>query len=353
MSTKLKTMKMIFYTPGAEMSESEPYVARMSYVTRAMRNLSHWLNILNATYTSALLEITNQGDISYVDYTDDVSIDYTSFDVESVLSDLSGGGGGALSLSNNNNNEICECTTLSGQKAVLRVISADGSAIEWSIGDNTYYNGFFCHAELVFGEYSYFIRWGSLVKKQRGKHYSRKGMVYRILDFQMERSRYNTILEYCEKCIEDEMGFNYLGIYTNFTLPSSLKYYLFTNGANYQCNNGTFCSEFIANALCHGKLFKRTNQTKAIGFNESATEDAEDSYTTISNLYTPIGGDDSLNHCSDITVNPSLTSPNDLYLLSIGLSQSCMKSNNLTRLMIYSGTLPTTFITTHHHGFPK
>jgi len=345
-----QTAKVVFYTPDAEMSESEEYLNKLSYLNRALRNVAHLINILNSNYTSKILCVDTthhcKNPISYVNYSKDIAIDYTSFDATSIAfkankNFIFGQQSDELII---RDEVLGHGKTLSGEIATIYSISSDGTILEWEVRGKTYHRGNFCHVELVLGDNSYFIRWASVVRKQRKKTYSKAGMVYKIVDINMESTRYEVLLNYMEKCVDDQMGFNYLGLYTNFTLPNYVKYYCFSNGANYQCNNGTFCSELVALALNEAKLVSNEPLVDAIVFNPTGSDDQDDSSYNI-----PIQSEkdvqnripsirNSLTPCSDVRVNASLISPNDLYLLLMGLSNIIIHDQN-TPVIISSGTL--------------
>lgn len=343
-----QVVKIIFYTPEAEMTESEAYVSQMSYFTRALRSMAHLINILNATYTSKILckceHIGGEVRVSHVESDDgDVAIDYESFDAQRIV----------RSIYNTRESpnvdefvirDLCigSCKTVSGKEVMIYDISTDGTVMEWTVGNKTYYKGNFCHAEIIMGDNSYFIRWASTVTRQRHKQYNNAAMIYKVMDIHMEAQRYALLLNYMESCIEANMGFNYLGLYTNFTLPDYIKTYLFANGANYQCNNGTFCSEFITMALAECKLLKNLHQREPIRFYADASN--QDHSTTVTT--TILMDDDRMTelkhgvlYSTDIRVNASLVSPNDLYLLLSGLSIIVM-DNSDTPVMVTSGVIP-------------
>jgi hypothetical protein len=52
---KSENVTVIFYTPDAEMMESEPFLDEMSYATRLQREISNKMNIINSTYLTKTL----------------------------------------------------------------------------------------------------------------------------------------------------------------------------------------------------------------------------------------------------------------------------------------------------------
>lgn len=55
--SSIRTVKLIFYSPSAELIESEPFVQEMSYWTQMKRSLADKVNALNASYRTYTLEV--------------------------------------------------------------------------------------------------------------------------------------------------------------------------------------------------------------------------------------------------------------------------------------------------------
>lgn len=120
----------------------------------------------------------------------------------------------------------------------------------------------YSHTEISTQSHTYVVKWGCTIQKKKGRFISPDQ--YGTVCITLKASDYALVQQECERAVEKNMSFNYIGSVVNFVGPLWLRKLFFRNsGGVYQDDNKCFCSEFISRALIHtsafGKLYREEN----------------------------------------------------------------------------------------------
>ncbi len=333
---KVGPLRLVFYTPDAELAESAPHLSSLSRLSRMGRKISHGFNRINSQYTSLSLQwLPNEDRRPGGVYYD------RSAASEFLLSKALAG--------------VCDFSC--AERAEPEDFEREGSSEIEEVGDEgDSYFGWkdysenrspkkepgmlvptYCHAELLLGPQTYSIRWGSLLSRQTNKRYSDSANMLSWINFSLTSEATAAVQRFCEKCVDDVDGFNYLGIYLNFA-PTCLKETFLENGISHRPNkNVVFCSEFVARVLCNvGVLEDVTGEFTTVEgvasplWNEGTgtlAERPETNCVTVDEaLIGPLGKlGIVLKRGIVVGVAPALMSPNSLYLALRMKMQVCQE----------------------------